>query len=162
MALAVPLSRFSSRVGGGSAFFVRRFTTFMSLEIEIVSAGAAGVASVVSKLVSQLAVRSDAVKVDAPLDELRVETERQELASSIAESQARVAQELAIARRIETAAEVEMEEFYDYALEGKIGIQADATKISAGAGGSNKRVSRRVYRFKGQLEKLPAAPDDKK
>ena len=32
MALAVPLSRFTSRVGGGSAFFVRRHYTFMTSE----------------------------------------------------------------------------------------------------------------------------------
>jgi Carbohydrate binding domain len=32
LALAVPLSRFTSRVGGGSAFFVRRFTHFSSAQ----------------------------------------------------------------------------------------------------------------------------------
>ena len=33
MALAVPLSRFTSLVGGGSAFFVRRMSTKMALTI---------------------------------------------------------------------------------------------------------------------------------
>ena len=31
MALAVPLSRFTSQVGGGSAFFVRRMSTFATM-----------------------------------------------------------------------------------------------------------------------------------
>ena len=33
MALAVPLSRFTSRVGGGSAFFVRQQVSFMAIRI---------------------------------------------------------------------------------------------------------------------------------
>jgi hypothetical protein len=104
-----------------------------------------------TELVAALVSRSKSVKVDGTLLDLRAETERQELVERIAESQARVAQELAIARRIENAAEVVMEEFYDYSLEGKAGVHADATKISAAVGGSNKKVSKRIYRFKGQL-----------
>ena len=37
MALSVPLSRFTSRVGGGSAFFVRPHYTFMKITIQILS-----------------------------------------------------------------------------------------------------------------------------
>jgi hypothetical protein len=124
------------------------------MSIEILGATGAAV-SVIAELAANLVSRAKAVKVDGPLPDLRAETERQELAARIAESQARVAQELAIARRIENAAEVIMEEFYDYSLEGKAGVQADATKISAGIGGSNKKVSKRIYRFKGQLS-LPS------
>ena len=35
MALSVPLSRFTSRVGGGSAFFVRQHYTFMNIRASI-------------------------------------------------------------------------------------------------------------------------------
>jgi hypothetical protein len=116
--------------------------------MEIITSTALGV---IASLASDLLSRSKAVKVDAPLEDLRVQTERHELAERVAESQARVAQELAIARRIENASEVVMEEFYDYSLEGKAGVRADATQVSAGASGSTKRVSKRIYRFKGQL-----------
>ena len=104
-----------------------------------------------NELVAAFVFRSKSIKVDGALPDLRAETERQELAERKGESQARVAQELAIARRIENAAEVVMEEFYDYSLDGKAGVQADATKISAAVGCSNKKVSRRIYRFKRRL-----------
>ena len=38
MALAVPLSRFTPRVGGGSAFFVRRHSHFMSYRTPLITA----------------------------------------------------------------------------------------------------------------------------
>ncbi len=81
------------------------------------------------------------------LTELRVQAERQQLEMQIAEAQARVAQEVAIAKRIETADKVEMEEFYDYSGTAQAGISTDGTNISIGANGTTKRVSKRIYRF---------------
>jgi len=82
-----------------------------------------------------------------------------------AEAQARVAQEVAIARRIETAKEVEIEEFYNYSGEGLIGVKSDGESISLGAGGAVRRISKRFYRFRGNTVLLvemvgdsPAAP----
>ena len=86
---------------------------------------------------------------DKELSTLRVEAERQELQMRISEAQARVAQEIAIARRIESADEVEMEEFYDYSGEASIGGKLDEKGIFLGAGGSGRRVSKRIYRFRG-------------
>jgi len=86
---------------------------------------------------------------DKEITVLRVEAEKQELQMRMAEAQARVAQEIAIAKRIETAEEVEMEEFYDYSGEGHIGAKTDGANVSIGAGGSGRRVSKRVYRFRG-------------
>jgi hypothetical protein len=80
---------------------------------------------------------------------LKLESERQELQMRMAEAQARVAQEVAIARRIETAEEVEMEEFYDYSGEGHIGAKSDGESLVLGAGGTGRRISKRVYRFRG-------------
>ena len=62
---------------------------------------------------SKKVTHSDAA-ADKELATLRAEAERQELQMRISEAQARVAQEIAIARRIESAEEVEMEEFYDF------------------------------------------------
>jgi hypothetical protein len=97
---------------------------------------------------------------------LRLETERQELEMRIAEAQARVAQEVAIARRIQTADEVEMEEYYDYSGDGHIGGKYDGTNISIGAGGSGRRVSKRIFKFKGNValdivsNEIPQVPVD--
>ncbi|MGE7997532.1 hypothetical protein ACQKOF_02395 [Lysinibacillus sp. NPDC093190] len=54
---------------------------------------------------------------------LENEARLQEIENRISEYQARVAQELAIAKRIETAAEVEIEEFYDTTGSGGVGFQ---------------------------------------
>lgn len=86
---------------------------------------------------------------DKELAVLKVESERQELQMRMAEAQARVAQEVAIARRIETAEEVEMEEFYDYSGEGHIGAKTDGKSLTLGAGVADRRISKRVYRFRG-------------
>ena len=69
---------------------------------------------------------------------------------TIAEGRARIARELAIARRIDTAEDVEIEEYYDSAHEGQGGLNVDSKKgVSLGGSGSGKNVSKRVYRFKG-------------
>ena len=86
------------------------------------------------------------------LVELRVQAERQQLEMQIAEAQARVAQEIAIAKRIETAQEVEMEEFYDYSGNAQIGSTKNGTNFSIGASGSTRRVSKRIYRFIGKSD----------
>ncbi|WEM43889.1 hypothetical protein PTW35_08975 [Photobacterium sp. DA100] len=98
---------------------------------------------------STLGNMSDPEGPVSEIDELRLESERQELQMRIAEAQAKVAQEIAIAKRIETAEEVEMEEFYDYSGSGKLGVAMDQQSMNIGASGEGKRVSKRIYRFKG-------------
>jgi len=93
--------------------------------------------------------KSEEVTQTEGLDQIRAEAQRQDSAMKMAESQARVAQEIAIARRIENAEEVEMEEYYDYSGEGHVGLKTDGSTLGLGLGGAGKRVSRRVYRFKG-------------
>jgi hypothetical protein len=86
---------------------------------------------------------------DQELPSLRVEVQRQEFQMRMAEAQAKVAQEIAIAKRIESARQVEIEEFYDYSGEGYVGAKADADSLSIGLGGAGRRVSKRIYRFRG-------------
>ena len=64
---------------------------------------------------------------------------------------ARIEQELAIARRIDCAEEVEIEEFYDTSGKGSAGLTADMKSESAtlGLSGEGRRVTKRVYHFKG-------------
>jgi hypothetical protein len=82
------------------------------------------------------------------MEELRAEAERQELTMLMAERQAKVAQELALARRIESADDVEMEEFYDVRGAAHAGLKSGEGSVSAGVGGHGQKVTRRVYRFK--------------
>ena len=84
------------------------------------------------------------------LTELRVNAERQELEMRIAEAHARVAQEIAIAKRIESAERVEMEEFYDYSGDAQAGAKIDDNSISLGASGSIRRISSRKFVFLNQ------------
>jgi len=83
------------------------------------------------------------------LDKLRSEAGRQELQMLMAERQAKVAQEVALARRIETAEEVEMEEYYDVSGSGELGVKGDAQNLAVGIGARGQKVSKRIFRFKG-------------
>lgn len=84
------------------------------------------------------------------LEALKREAERQELTMRMAERQAKVAQELALANRIESALEVEMEEFFDLSGSGSVGLSGNEGSISAGLSGHGQKVSRRIFRFKGK------------
>ncbi|MFM0307770.1 hypothetical protein P0D71_08210 [Paraburkholderia sp. RL17-383-BIF-A] len=85
------------------------------------------------------------------VDELRAEVAKQDLQMKFAQHQARVAQELAIARRIDNADEVEIEEFYNASGKGNMGLSVDANEAtgSLGLSGEGSKVTKRIYRFKG-------------
>ena len=85
------------------------------------------------------------------LSELEEEVAKQSLKMVVAQHQARVAQELAIAKRIENAEEVEIEEFYDTSGKGNIGVTLDQKNGtgSLGVGAEGRKVTKRIYHFKG-------------
>ncbi|WP_394648177.1 hypothetical protein [uncultured Sphingomonas sp.] len=91
------------------------------------------------------------------MSEVRAETERQENEMRRLEAQAKVAQEMAIAARIEGALEVQIEEFYEYAGEGKLGANIDEKSATLGLSGAGRRVSKRIYRFTGHSAVSEAA-----
>lgn len=124
----------------------------LALEAAKVAANPSGylIAQIV-ELTSKKVAKSD--KSPTEVSSLRVEAERQELEMRIAEAQARVAQEVAIAKRIEAAEEVEHEEFYEYVSSGKAGLKVGVDSAAVDAGAGIKRVSKRVYRFKGTATK---------
>jgi len=107
---------------------------------------------------SKAVTKSNAIAETGELDAISEEAQRQEVSLRLAEGQARVAQEVAIAHRIENAQEVEIEEFYDYSGEGHAGLKADAGNVTVGIGGAGKRVSKRIYKFKGFTSALVDAP----
>jgi hypothetical protein len=99
-------------------------------------------------------IKGDPSKI--PLEELELTAKKQELQMQMAEAQAKVAQELAIAKRIEIAEEVEIEEFYDLNAEGSIGFKAKDQGVTLGAAASGRRVSKRIYKFSGVNSTLNA------
>lgn len=99
-----------------------------------------------------VSMTEDATK-NGDISALQTEEARQEVSLRMAERQAKVAQEVAIARRIELAEDVEIEEFYDVSGEGVAGVKTDGESASLGLHGKGKRVVRRVYRFKGTAER---------
>lgn len=87
----------------------------------------------------------------APKNELEMELAREEGRARVAEAMAHAAQEFAIASRIASADEVEIEEFYDASGEGSAGLKGDgkAQTLSLGASASGRKVTKRIIKFKG-------------
>lgn len=84
-----------------------------------------------------------------PLTELAEASRRAEITAKALMAQAKVEQELAIARRIDSAEEVEIEEYYDTSGKGGLGIGTDGKEINVGVNGEGRRVTKRVIKFKG-------------
>ncbi|EIU7615426.1 hypothetical protein L3I75_004418 [Vibrio vulnificus] len=81
--------------------------------------------------------------------ELNEDATKAEIESRILLSGAKVEQELAIARRIDSAEEVEIEEYYDTSGKGNVGLNTDGSSFSAGVGGEGRKVTKRIIKFKG-------------
>jgi hypothetical protein len=108
-----------------------------------------GLSSLIEKSAKNAITKSNNAVESGDIKKLQEEAAIQEIENRISEFQARVAQELAIARRIENAYEVEIEEFYDSSGDGSLGAQYKEGTLNLGATGSGRRVKSRIYRFKG-------------
>ncbi len=86
--------------------------------------------------------------LDGKTDEQAAKLAARTAASSeMMQAKARAAFEMALASRVHTAAEIEVEEYYD--AEGGGGIGLDVAKKQLGLHGSGKKVTRRVIKLKG-------------
>ncbi|EQC1558084.1 hypothetical protein ACY2PI_004423 [Citrobacter amalonaticus] len=93
---------------------------------------------------------SSAASSDVSAEELNEDATKANIQSSVLQEQAKVEQELSIARRILIAEEVEIEEFYDASGKGGIGLKQDeADGLTLGAHGGGRRITKRVIKFKG-------------
>ncbi|HCR3775469.1 TPA: hypothetical protein ON750_001055 [Morganella morganii] len=88
----------------------------------------------------------------ANLDELNEKAKRAEIECSVLLSQAKVEQELSIARRIMCAQQVEIEEYYDISGKGAVGVKAEKEGITFGASGEGNKVTKRIIKFSGFSE----------
>lgn len=82
------------------------------------------------------------IKLNAEMTRKRAEAEMHEL-------NAKVAQELAIAYRIENAVDVEIEEYYENGGSGKLTGTMTQQSTVVDVGGDSKKIVKRVYKFKG-------------
>ncbi len=139
----------------------------MSLEWKDVARFAGG--PIVELVIDGVEVSSKYMK-DASkgnLQALREEALKQEIQMEFSKHQARVAQEIAIAKRIENAVEVEIEEYYDNVgkKDGGLNINAEARTLGIGLSSETNRVSKRIYKFRGnsqQQEYIQSEYTDKK
>lgn len=97
------------------------------------------------------AVKEISAAANKGIDALQEEAAKQTIKLQLDQQRARVEQELAIARRIDNAEEVEIEEFYDTSEKGAAGLTADMKSENATIGFSaeGRRVTKRIYNFKG-------------
>jgi hypothetical protein len=115
-----------------------------SIEIPVI-----GIAKMLKKAVSS------ALEVSESKDMSVIDSEahKQALELQMAHAQAKVAQELAIAQRIQNADEVVIEEYYSGEAKGNVGVTGDKKGISVGASAEGRKVTKRVYRFIGGKQK---------
>lgn len=86
------------------------------------------------------------------LDELKELEIKQNIDLRVLEKQAKIQQELAIAKRIHNALEVEIEEYYDSSLKAYSGLKANNDSIDLGISGEGQKITKRVFKFKGLKE----------
>ncbi|MEC0304739.1 hypothetical protein, partial [Terribacillus saccharophilus] len=126
---------------------------------------AAGVMSPLSGMLADVVVESYTKfrkkKETATAEELREDAEKETLEYRVTEEYAKVIQEIAIAKRIESAVEVEIEEFYDYSGEATAGFKKGKASSNLGLTGNGKKVQKRIYRFKGSLTEETESTIDK-
>ena len=96
---------------------------------------------------------SEQIAKKGDLDALGDEARRQALELRMAQMQAEVAQEIAIAQRIANAEQVEIEEYYEGEAEGSVGVKTDSETVTVGLGAKGRKVTKRVFRFKGGSKK---------
>lgn len=90
--------------------------------------------------------KSKQISESGDLEDIKQEALKQEVSLNMSKLQAKVTQEIAIARRIDTAEEIIIEEYYDNVGECGVGIKVDDVGMTAGISGSGKRVTKRNLR----------------
>lgn len=93
------------------------------------------------------------------IKQLEEQAIRQKLEQAIWEAKAKTLQEIAIAKRIETATTVEIEEYYDLSGEASAGISTNGQNIQVGMSAAGRKVSKRIYRFTGWSKESTTASD---
>ena len=104
---------------------------------------------IISKMMNKNVESFSESSEKSTLQELKEDALREEIKASVLQNQAKVEQELAIARRIDSAEEVEIEEYYDISGQGSAGLKGDGAGVTFGLNGEGRKVTKRVIKFKG-------------
>ena len=121
--------------------------------------GMVGVASIaIAGIVAALNKSQEDLKEaeNKGITSLEDEAKKQRINMEFQAHQARVAQELAISQRIYFSDIVEIEEFYDGQGKGSLGVKGDESGITLGASGEGRRVTKRIIKFSGWGQSVPA------
>ncbi|EKT54607.1 hypothetical protein [Providencia rettgeri] len=124
--------------------------TSIALEVLKILTGQTGYA--ISKILEKSG--NEISESTANLDELNEKAKKVEIESKALLSQAKVEQELSIARRIMCAQEVEIEEYYDINGKGGVGLKTEQGGTTLGVSGEGSKVTKRVIKFSGFNEKF--------
>lgn len=108
-----------------------------------------GLASFITEKIIESSTKSATIIESGTDSEIQKEIERKIAETKILEMEAKISQELAIANRIENAVDVEIEEYYEGSGNGKAGASKDEKGINFGLSGEGRKVTKRVYKFKG-------------
>lgn len=108
-----------------------------------------GIASLVIETIIDSSKRSQDIIDNGNDKEIEDEIKRRKAETKILEMEAKISQEVAIAKRIENAIDVEIEEYYEGSGSGKAGASKDEKGINVGLSGEGKKVTKRIYKFKG-------------
>lgn len=106
----------------------------------------------IEKILTENVEAFDASSKNSTVMELKEDALREDIKAMVLQNKAKVEQELAIARRIDSAEEVEIEEFYDLSGNGGLGIKMDEISVNLGANAEGRKVTKRVIKFKGKIE----------
>lgn len=118
--------------------------------------GGAGLFSVATLISDALAESQGNIRnaEGQSIDLLEKEARKQKIIMDFQAHQARVAQEVSIAQRIASSAEVEIEEYYDTSGKGSAGLKAeekeDEKSITLGLSGEGRKITKRIIKFKGE------------
>lgn len=88
------------------------------------------------------------------IQDMQNELEKRKIQLEFELIEAKRDQERAIAKRIENAEEVEIEEYYDISGKGNVGLQANEKGIKLESSAEGNKVTKRIYRFKAKSTKL--------
>jgi len=98
-------------------------------------------------VVLESAKKTEELQERGELVALDEEAKKQAISLRMMKMQAIVSQELAIAERIKSADEVEIEEYYESDSSGGLKASGDLDGASVSLGGEGRKVTKRVYRF---------------
>lgn len=104
----------------------------------------------IAKVLAEAVTGTLVVSESKNIDRISDEANKQALELQMAHAQAKVAQEIAIAQRIENASEVVIEEYYADEKVGEAGVSGSEKGLGVNISGEARRVTKRVYRFVGE------------